>query len=320
MTANATGGSGTYTYSWAPANMVSNPTAQTTTASPEVTTTFTCNVTCNGQTASGSVTVIVVLPPTNVTAQIADDDKVTVNWSPADYADSYNIYRDGVLIAENITGSSYTDNYRSAGETCYQVRSNYQNHLSQDSELACVFFCVAPEDVNAEYVWIDNGYLVRLTWNKNVGVDFDIDYFRVLRGQNNDYEVIGEVENEDYVYEYSFDDTTAAVGSQQYIITAVYQNTSCEMNSEPVICEVTSLNETASQVSLFPNPTQGKVTVKAAGMSQVTVINAMGQVMLTQQVDNDETILDLSSFGNGMYMVTINTIDGVIVKKINVLR
>ena len=203
---------------------------------------------------------------------------------------------------------------------CYEVSAEYQGHTSQHSSSACVYFCIAPENVAAEYVWNDGDYFARITWTKNVAVDYAINQFKVFRSQGDSFELIGEVESEDYVYEYSFDDTTASIGSYQYMVSASYRYTDCEINSEPVICEVTSIGETTSQVSVYPNPTHGIVNIKAEGMQRVTVVNTMGQVLMTREINQDEYTLDLSAFGNGMFMVNVTTGQGTIVKKINVLR
>ena len=315
LTANATGGAGNYTYSWTPANAVSNPTAQTTTASPETTTTYTCTVTSNGQSVSGSVTVIVVVPPTEINAEITSDDEVSITWSQAEYADSYSVYRNGDLIATDIAGLNYTDNYRGAGEVCYEVKADYHDHLSQSSALSCVYFCVAPESVSAEYIWYGGEFLVRLSWTKNAAVDFGVDRFKVFRSLGDDFELIGEVENEDYVYDFTFDDLDAKIGSYQYMISATYRYSDCEMYSEPVLCEVTSVGETT-----YPNPASASVNIKAEGMQKVTIINAMGQVMISKEVDFDEVVIDLGSLSNGMYLINITTGQDIIVKKLNVLK
>ena len=320
LSANATGGTGNYTYSWTPANAVNNPTAQTTTASPVATTTYTCTVTNNGQNASASVTVTVVVPPTEIDATLVGDDEVALTWNQAPHADSYNVYRDEQLIASGITELTFTDNYQGIWQVCYEVSAEYQGHTSQHSSSACVYFCIAPENVAAEYVWNDGDYFARITWTKNVAVDYAINQFKVFRSQGDSFELIGEVESEDYVYEYSFDDTTASIGSYQYMVSASYRYTDCEINSEPVICEVTSIGETTSQVSVYPNPTYGLVNIKAEGMQRVTVVNTMGQVLMTREINQDEYTLDLSAFGNGMFMVNVTTGQGTIVKKINVLR
>ena len=84
---------------------------------------------------------------------------------------------------------------------------------------------------------------------------------------------------------------------------------------------VTSAGENwADNVALYPNPTSGKVSIKAEAMRQITIINVMGQVVMSQAVDNNDVTLDMSAFDNGMYIVNVITENGKVVKTLNVLR
>ena len=315
LTANATGGSGNYTYSWTPADAVNNPTAQTTTASPLETTTYTCTVTSNGQSVSGSVTVIVVNPPTEVNADFVGDNEVRISWNAADYADGYNVYREDDLIAENIPSLYYTDLFQGAGSVHYQVRSVYQGHVSQP-EITSIYFCVAPENVQAEYIWNDGDFFNRISWTKNQAVDYEVTHFNIYQNDSDGMELIGTVESEDYVYEYSFDDLEAtAIGVYFYTVSAVY-TLDCEIKSDPVNCTVTSVGESAAKPELFPNPTAGKVTVKAEGMERIVVVNSLGQTLYQANTEAPEMVLDLAPYGKGMYFIMIQTSQGVTTQRI----
>ena len=317
LTANATGGNGNYTYSWTPANAVNNPTAQTTTASPAQTTTYTCTVTSNGQSVSGSVTVIVVVAPTNVNATFVSDNEVRLSWNAATYAEGYNVYREDRLIAENITALSYTDRYQGIGSVHYKVKSVYQGYISQP-ELTSIYFCVAPEDVQAEYIWNDGNFFNRISWTKNHAVDYDIDQFRVYRSITGGFiELIGTVDNEDYVYDYAFDDVEAtSLGWYSYIVSATYKYEDCEIKSDPVSCMVTSVGESVVKSELFPNPTTGKITVKADGMERITIVNSLGQTLYQADTDTPEMTLDLAPYGKGMFFIMIQTNQSVATQRI----
>ena len=318
LTANATGGAGNYTYSWTPANAVNSPTAQTTTASPEETTTYTCTVTSNGQSVSGSVTVIVVTPPAEVSAALDFELNVQINWSAADYADSYNVYREDELIAEGITTLSYTDNFQGAGSVNYEVKSFYQGYLSQPA-ITSYYFCVAPEDVQAEYVWNDGDFYTHITWTKNQAVNYEIERFNIFRSiDGSEFEMIGEVVSEDSVYEYSFDDLEATtVGSYAYYISATYNdNVGCEVWSEPVTCMVTSVGESALGTDIYPNPTSGKVTLRAENLERIVVANSLGQTLFQACSSESETTIDLAPYGKGMYFITLQTKQGIVTQKI----
>ena len=261
-----------------------------------------------------------VSPPDEVHAELTEDKWVLVTWSEVHNVDFYNLYRNDTLIAEHLTELSYIDEHKGAGRCCYKVKTSFMDNLSQFSNSDCVFFCVAPESVTADYLWKDNSYLIQLGWNKNAAINREIDMFKIYRSRDDDFEVIGEVNNENFVYEYTFNDTTAAIGSYLYMVSAVYESQGCEMFSEPILCQVTSVDENTPQALFYPNPTSGVLNIHVKDMRQLTVINVMGQTMMTQNINNDEVTIDLSTLPNGIYLVTIVTNKGSIEKKINVLK
>jgi fibronectin type 3 domain-containing protein len=61
-------------------------------------------------------------PPTGVDATDTDFDNVEVSWTIVDGADSYNVYKNGSLIASGVTGLSYIDE-PTPGTYAYTVRS-----------------------------------------------------------------------------------------------------------------------------------------------------------------------------------------------------
>jgi hypothetical protein len=70
----------------------------------------------------------------------------------------------------------------------------------------------------------------------------------------------------------------------------------------------TGLNviEDNSLIQLFPNPTQGKVTINLDNVSlqnvkTIRVLNGLGQELLQQAIDKNQVTLDLSKYGNLTY-------------------
>ena len=317
LTAQATGGNGNYTYSWTPAEAVDDPTAQTTTASPTETTTYICTVTSDGQSASAGTTVIVVVPPTELSAEIVGSNEVSISWTGATHATSYNVYREDELIAENVSRSPYIDHFSGVGSVTYAVRTVYQGYVSQP-ESTSVFFCVAPENLQAEYVWNEGEYYVHVTWTKNQAVDYDIEQFHIFRmDADNNAELIGTVDNEDYVYDYAFDDVeVTSIGWYSYTVSATYKYEDCEMKADPVTCHVTSVGESSIKPEVYPNPTIGKVTVKAEGMEHIAIVNSLGQTLYQTDVDTPETTLDLAPYGKGMYLIMVQTGQSMLTQRI----
>jgi hypothetical protein len=62
-------------------------------------------------------------------------------------------------------------------------------------------------------------------------------------------------------------------------------------------------------VTCYPNPTTGKVTIQAQATLQnemkIEVLNAAGQVLLTQELETNPSEIDLSGHSKGIYFVKI---------------
>ena len=82
----------------------------------------------------------------------------------------------------------------------------------------------------------------------------------------------------------------------------------------------TDVNEFGVKANLYPNPTNGNVTIEAEGMQRLTVVNELGQVVYDAEVSSDTETLNMSTFGVGVYMVRIYTENGMSVKRVNVIR
>lgn len=130
----ASGGTGSYTYSWSPSTGLNNAHIQNPTATPTTTKTYTCTVTSGSQTVSGTCKVTVVCPPTNLSATVQNGNNVYLSWTAADPAISYKVYRDNTLIQSNVTTTHYTDSNLSPGTYTYQVSTVYDNVESPKSD------------------------------------------------------------------------------------------------------------------------------------------------------------------------------------------
>ena len=323
LSANPVGGNGTYTYNWTPATLVNNPNAQTTTASPNGgLTTFTVNVSSNGQTAQASVTVAVVTSP-EINLEIVDDNNVLISWSDAPIADYYNVYEyfngtysDNELIATNITGNSFLHENLEDGEHCYYVTAVYQNVESTMILDACItidtFICYGPEDFKAEYYWDDWEFGARLMWEKNEAVNMDVTKFRIYR----DDELIRELVNVPYTYHYEMIDDEIELGSHTYVVSAYYQDQDCETFCDPITIEITGVENNMLKANIFPNPTQDNITIQMEGMKQISIVNGIGQEMFRADVETDQYTLDMSQFGQGIFVMRIATGNGQAVKHI----
>ena len=163
----------------------------------------------------------------------------------------------------------------------------------------------------------------RLSWDA-AEYEYTLDRFEIYRSENGiDFDLVQRIVNTPSLTHYEVVDVVKLPGVYTYRIVAFYQN-DCESDYAEIEVEVTGDDNVgealAANVAMYPNPTSGMVTIKAESMRQMTIANMMGQTVMTQTIDNDEVVLDMSSFENGMYLVNIITDNGNVVKVLNVLR
>ena len=78
------------------------------------------------------------------------------------------------------------------------------------------------------------------------------------------------------------------------------------------------VDENDAKVKVYPNPTSGDITIEANAMQHLVVMNALGQIVVERDLDADTISLDVAQFGIGVYVVRIQTRDGICTKRISV--
>ena len=327
LRATATGGNGTYVYSWTPAETLNNPETANPTATPTATTTYTCTVTSGGYTDTQSCTVEVVNAPANLTAEVVDEANVTLNWDAANLVTTYGVFVNNFEFYTDITETTYTIENMLPGTYTFNVMAHYNGVNSPKSNSVTVIIeeptpvvCPGPINFIGEYYYLEGEFGAHLMWD-NADYTTSLDRYEVYRSNNGvKYELIRSIVETPSISHYECYDQLDAAGEKYYRIVAFYKD-GCESDPEDIAVFVTSAGENwADNVALYPNPTSGKVSIKAEAMRQITIINVMGQVVMSQAVDNNDVTLDMSTFDNGMYIVNVITENGKVVKTLNVLR
>lgn len=75
-----------------------------------------------------------------------------------------------------------------------------------------------------------------------------------------------------------------------------------------------------NQVSVYPNPTTGKLLVENAMNSVVTVFNILGQEVVKLDITSEQNTIDISGMAEGPYFVKVRSEGNVITKKINLVK
>lgn len=211
-----------------------------------------------------------------------------------------------VFTDMNSNPAQQSDRYRiRVVDVCGSLSSFSQEHRT--------IHLSANQGINAE---------VNLSWNAYEG--FSYSNFTIFRNNNGvGFVPIGSVANNTY----SYTDLNPPAGTNYYRIGVVNQvgcvpSRSASSSYSNVIDDsgnavITSIREAAkSNVSVFPNPSNGLFTVSAAGMNNVQVFNSVGILIDEYSKNSDYLQIDLSDESQGIYTLRLRTESGWSVKKI----
>ena len=118
------------------------------------------NITGSGRIdALAAVNALFFHGPTNLTADF-NGNYVDLNWTAAANATYYEVYRDGLRVANNVTSTNYTDHLTYAGKYIYYVKAHLNNDLTTLPSNYVVIDKVI--DIQAEII---NNNKVVLSWD-----------------------------------------------------------------------------------------------------------------------------------------------------------
>jgi hypothetical protein len=194
----------------------------------------------------------------------------------------------------------------------------YENNC-EEAPLACY----PVQNLDGEYLWnTEEEYGAYLTWDSPEITTY-LNHFNVYRAEaiNKDEEPIAEIPYTGAMHYEFFDNLIEnQCGGYGYWVTSVYvkNDDNCESADEAVSITVTDVKENAdSKIHVYPNPTNGLLNIEGQGTMLISISNLLGQTIQETKAEGN-IVLDMSRFESGMYLIRIESADGVTVQKINV--
>ena len=261
--------------------------------------------------------------PQNLVAT-AQGDAILLTWDAVENAGyGYQIYRDGMLYRLVPSGNAYLDETVSLGGHCYRVGVLCESGESGDySSESCATAgpCYPPRDLDFE---VAPNNKIKLNWKTPLPSEAHLSGYYIYRKDGDgEYRRIKLMGPTSVTYT---DNSLIAPGDYYYRIYAYYGDLDClsspaNRHYSPnefelhVYYSPTGVDENEAQVRVYPNPTNGLVTVEAEGMTQVEVYNTLGQRVLRKETTESQTVLDLQDAAPGVYLLRMATENGIIAK------
>ena len=192
---------------------------------------------------------------------------------------------------------------------------------------------------NMHYTWMLRTFVSdRFGKVSPLGSDsYSLQHYNLYRSYNNfDYQRIAEIPSIEGQQYYHYRDVLVGETHDHfyYKLTAVYlsdENEECESDfaaslAHPdrdyvMVDDAWEVYENqAENIDVYPNPTNGQITIALESMQKVVVYNTLGQTLLNKEANGDVLQLDLSGFENGLYWIKVMAQNGTAVRSFVISR
>ena len=196
----------------------------------------------------------------------------------------------------------------------------YENNC-EEAPLACY----PVQNLDGEYYYTGEENLGgHLHWD-TPAITNNLDHFNVYRtliSYKAEGELIAEIPYDGLsTYEYFDNMASQWMGGYKYEVTCTYArgDENCESEEEEIIIIITDLAENSGDIQVYPNPTNGLLNIEGQGTMLISISNLLGQTLQETKAEGNTT-LDMSRFESGMYLIRIETENGVTIQKVNLRK
>ena len=251
---------------------------------------------------------LVPLAPESLLATPLSESTIALTWQRGENANSYNIYRDGELVATGITLLLHSDNGLTPNtEYCYVVKGVRNGVESEASNEACATTAAAvlpdaPENLDAS---AEAGVLViYLTWDAVTNASSYNVYM-------ND-EKIANVTTTAFTVNEGLNESTEYCFT---VTTVVGELESLHSDEDCATTDSDGLNEFTASFNIYPNPVNDKLYIETeVEVEEVSIFDIYGRRQELSAVSCQPSAIDVSNLNSGVYFVKVVTNNGGIVK------
>ena len=265
-------------------------------------------------------------PPASLDIDFVNDEVMLV-WEtpegdgvPLAELEGFNVYKshessDYELVAYTEGTSYLIENGSTAGLNAYYITAVYDAGESLPSdEIFIIFDTPEPGTLEGEAI---AGTDVNLNWSEpspEAGPMATLQGYHVYhKFEDGSFEFVGFTES------LSFSHQGLNSGLHYYYVTAVFDGGESDPSNEvEIMLSTTSVDEiNPASFTLYPNPARDHVFVKTPeAVRRISIINSVGQVIKSMEAPAIHQRIDLNELDAGLYIISIETPQGIFSKKL----
>ena len=129
-------------------------------------------------------------------------------------------------------------------------------------------------------------------------------HFTILNGNCSDWSCKEDISGQPCADAGNYNDRNNLLGGFSQDTTLNLQYGSCNTPG-------TGINELDNKLSIFPNPSNGVLNIKASqNISSVNIYNMIGNLVMVRNIANNQSVLNIESLTNGVYFIELNLNNG----------
>ena len=251
------------------------------------------------------------ITPINFAAEVVDG-VVELTWEAFADAETFTVYQDSEVIAENVTEGFYAVEGLEAGEYCFVVRAHNAAGNSATTEEACVTIEGDEPIVPEPTVPAAPVVRVKEVTSTTVILEWDVVEGATKYALYSGDEKLGELA-----------ETIAGVQGLDpkttYCFTVTAINEAGESAHSEEVCATTlpgeGVAENEAAFNIYPNPAVDRVVIETEATIEAVTIYTLTGVMVYSEVDFNNNTINVSDFASGVYVMKVRTENGEVVKR-----
>lgn len=240
-------------------------------------------------------------PPTSLKA-VAEGTTVNLSWekpSPGTGLTGYTLYRDGALVAENITGTSYSDTQLMNENYTYHLKAIYPEMESVYASCSAIVEVPVTPPANVEATTHDH---IRFTVTWDASPEEYIEGYDIYRE--------GTKINQDLVTTTSYTDDVLYEGGYCYRIVAVAPMGESKP-SDRACAGTVAIDDTATDsfLKVYPNPASGQLHIAndKTSIKNIRLFDLSSRLVYEKSnVNATEYTIDISTLTHGLYILNVD--------------